>query len=284
MAFSVYDQPCLNFGRRVYSAIDFPEFRALWMRKLSERFPVSKTWLDHGPTNLLEPDRDNLLTCKMYSRAVYTHFEFQSGERLMVLDHNEESEQNNFLKSFQYNLHTFNISFLGTKNWPWVLECVKFFREFLAPFSYVDRTFGSEFGMNFYEFFRQAGDHQALKDIHDLAEQSTLEEITRDGLTYLNVRCLPFLDINSLLHSVPQKEKINTVVISQNNLNTLPDALFEFKSIHTLDISQNTIEFADPRLSAFTDLRYFSIHGCPFTANPTEMNLLRQLLPPTCKI
>ncbi len=275
-----YSLPKLLFYKNDGATVDLELFKKELFDFLQKEFEVTAISTEYGSSTYFSPDKDNQFT-EGYTRPVYFQYLLKNNHKMVVQFYEEESSTNTFDKSWIYNFYSLNLYFVQGDGWTWIKSCWEKLKPFILQHSFYDATLSYTFDLGLYTHFASVHDEEGKSAVTELTRQEILERY-KSLKSYLEIQHKPFLNINALLEAHPDKDKVNSIQINNNELKEFPVALFEYQNLQMLYVYGNRIEKADERFLLLKKLTAINLHSNPIASNPEELVRLRGYLPDGC--
>lgn len=283
MSINYYTLPRLLYFRNDGADIQFTAFREALNAFFLPQFEVEEEWVDYSSPTYDEPNRDNQFIGG-WVRTVYFGARLRNGNQVALQYYSEESENSEFMPSTLFSFYSLSLYFVEGADWEWIKECREKMNAFMRTQQFYEATFSFTFDKSLYTYFLEAGDKEAVTEIVEITTQDIRNYLSQKNHGNIEIQHKAFIEVNQLLAEYPHKDQITSIQLNHNGFSHWPEAIFQFPNVREIRIYQNPISHTDPRLAVFTHLRELNIHSTPLSKDKGEMEQLRSLLPPDCRI
>lgn len=278
------NSPQLLFFKQDENDIKQEVFKEKTWAFLKKNFQVATEEIAYGSVSYSPPERDNQFH-ETYTRSVYHVFRLSDGKEFVLYFCDEAADNTEFKESFTWSFYQCTIYCLQLTDWASVKQLWLLFKPFMLELGFRDATLDFTYiDGGLLAFYEKKQNHAAVQEIAKLTEVEIVEKLKSNPSSSIEIQSKTYLDIDSILLQVPNKEEITGIRIPNNALTHFPSSLIQFKNLEELFIYNNNIQTVPDNLQELKHLRYLHIRGNGIATDAAAVQKLKELLPKDCEL
>lgn len=237
---------------------------------------------EYGPISEHQPERGSPILKIHYSREAYILYELNDSEIIKIHWYRQLAFDKSFEETHVFSFVALKVNFEFKIGWNSFRKNWFELTSVLCKELFDDVTLKNNFS-KLHNYFEEENDPTILIELDDLAFSDAINNSILHESKF-SVQNNPTIDIPKVLDYIKNKEKIQSIQITNVGLNKIPEELRKFPNLRYLYIYRNDIKEIPDWIGDLKELISINLHTTPACESEEQVEKLKSLVREDCKV